>query len=213
MKLQVRLYFTLMVFAMVGCATPRTKYTDPVLRVMLDPDSIDQANYARLQKALVVSGKYVVVDRNDGYKAMNKEQDRQYKDSENRISDRERYATWGKQFGVGGIVVGKSQCGPSQRFWSAKGDFDCTQTLTIVDAKTGEVIASADSLATDAVYFYGELRTPASWDETVAKLNEAFPTHFEKISKHKNIIEREDEAEQASQNVRDSASVPQGEGR
>lgn len=193
----------------VGCATPRTKNTDPVMaRIMLDADSIDQQNFVRLQKALVSSGKWTVVDRNDAYRAMNKEADRQYKDPENRIADRERYAIWGRQFGIAGIFVGKAQCAPSNRFWSYRGDYDCVQTLTVIDAMTGEILASVDNVASDAVYFYGELKTPASWDKAVEKLNKAFPAKFITSSKHQNIIDREDEAEQVSIKRREPAQVP-----
>jgi hypothetical protein len=177
-------------------------------RVAIDPDSIDQQNYVRLQKALVSSGKWTVVDRNDAYKAMNKEADRQYKDPENRIADRERYAIWGQQWGIGSVIIGKAQCAPSNRFWSYRGDYDCIQTLTIVDTKTGEVIASVDNIATDAIYFYGELKSPPSWDKAVEKLDEAFPVKFISSSKHKNIVDREDEAEQISIKRREPAQVP-----
>lgn len=186
----------------VGCSTPRTKYTDPVMRVMVDPDSIDKLNLPRVQKALIESGKWKVVDRSDAYKAMNKEQERQYKDSENRIEDKERYAIWGKQYGVGGIVVAKSQCAPSKRFMSGQQDFDCLQSLQVVDAMTGEVISMVDHLATDAVFFYGEIRSAPSWNDVVDKLNTAFPSHFKTESKSATLLMRESEAQGKSNEMR-----------
>lgn len=189
-------------FTLVGCATPRTKDTDPTLRVFIDPMAIDKTNYARLVTALKSSGKYIVVDRADGFEAAKREQDFQYTNDSQRVDARERYATYFKMFGAGGVVAAKSMCHPSQRFWSNQGDFDCLQNLSLIDARTGEVIATAEHLATDAVYFYGELRTPASWGGVVKNLNANMPANFTPKSTHPKIVEREDEAEQTTQNMR-----------
>lgn len=202
----------LLVCVVTGCATPRTKYTDPVMRVMVDPASIDKLNLPRVQKALVESGKWKVVDRSDAYNAMNKEQDLQYKDGENRIEDKERYAVFGKQFGVGGVVVAKSQCAPSKRFMAGQQDFDCLQSIQIVDAMTGEVISMVDNLATDAVFFYGEIRTAPSWDDIVDKLNTSFPSHFKVEKKSATLLLRESEAEQQSEKMRTPATQNNSKG-
>lgn len=188
--------------ALVGCATPRTKDTDPTLRVFIDPMVIDKANYARIVTALKSSGKYIVVDRADGFEAAKREQDFQYLDDKQRVEARERYATYFKMYGAGAVIAAKTMCHPSQRFWSYQGDFDCLQNLSLIDARTGEVIATAEHLATDAVYFYGELRTPASWDGAVKNLNTNVPANFAKKSTHPKIVEREDEAEQTTKSMR-----------
>lgn len=186
----------------ISCATPRTKDTDPSLRTMVDPQNLDKSNYARIVTALKASGKYIVVDRADGFEAAKREQDFQYTDASQRVETRERYATYFKMFGAGAIVSAKSMCHPSQRFWSNQGDFDCLQNLSLIDARTGEVIATAEHLATDAVYFYGELRTPASWDGAVKNLNANVPANFAQKSAHPKIIERENEAEQTTKIMR-----------
>ena len=46
-----------------GCATPRTKWSDKNMRVMIDPTAIDQHDYFKLQKSLVQTDKFTVVDR------------------------------------------------------------------------------------------------------------------------------------------------------
>ncbi|MGE3756964.1 MAG: hypothetical protein AB7H97_04370 [Pseudobdellovibrionaceae bacterium] len=187
--------------ALSGCATPRTKHTDPAMRIFVDPDSLDKKNLPRLKAALQASGNWIVVDRDAGYDAMNKEQDRQYKDSENRIDQKERYAIWGKQYGVGGVITATSQCSASYRFWANQTDFDCVQNIQVMDAKTGEVLATAEGLGTDGSFFYAEMNIAPSWTETVEKLNESYPKYFEKIKKSETILAREHEAELATEKI------------
>lgn len=192
---------------LVGCATPRTKDTDPSMRVMVDPDSIEKGHYVRLVNALQQSGKYIVVDRADAFKAAKKEQDFQYTDGDQRVDTRERYATYGKMYGVGGVVAGKAQCSPSNRFMSYQGDYDCVQSLSIVDARTGEVIATAEHITEgDGQFLFGEMKQAPAWVEAVEKLNAAFPAKFVNKKKHKNIVEREDEAEAKSAEMRQPAN-------
>lgn len=187
-----------LVVSLLGCATPRTKHTDPAMRVFVDPDSLDKKNLPRLKAALQAFGNWIVVDRDAGYNAMNKEQDRQYKDSENRIDQRERYAIWGKQYGVGGVITASSQCSASKRFLANRTDFDCIQNIQVMDAKTGEVLATAEGLGTDGSFFYAEMNIAPSWTETVEKLNESYPKYFERIKKSEAILAREHEADLAS---------------
>lgn len=188
---------------LVGCATPRTKDTDPSMRVMVDPDSIEKGHYVRLVNALQQSGKYIVVDRADAFKAAKKEQDFQYTDGDQRVDTRERYATYGKMYGVGGVVVGKAQCSPSTRFMSYQGDYDCVQNLSIVDARSGEIIATAEfTTEGEGQFLYGEMKVAPAWDEAVQQLNDNFPKKYVKRSRHEKIVEREDEAEQVTQQMR-----------
>ena len=196
-----------------GCATPRTKHSDPAMRVFVDPDSLDKKNLPRLKAALQATGKWIVVDRDAGYNAMNKEQDRQHKDSENRIEQKERYAVWGKQYGVGGVITASSQCSASKRFMANRTDFDCVQNLQVMDAKTGEVLATAEGLGTDGSFFYAEMNIAPSWTETVEKLNESYPKYFEKIKKSEMILAREHEAEMTSAKFQSSRDEPKQSSR
>lgn len=190
-----------LVVSLLGCATPRTKHTDPAMRVFVDPESLDKKNLPRLKAALQASGNWIVVDRDAGYNAMNKEQNRQYKDSENRIDQKERYAIWGKQYGVGGVITASSQCSASKRFLANRTDFDCVQNVQVMDAKTGEVLATAEGLGTDGSFFYAEMNIAPSWTETVEKLNESYPKYFERIKKSEMILAREHEADLASKKM------------
>ena len=202
MKILTKITIAIQLAAVIsGCATPRTKHTDPAMRIFVDPDSLDKKNLPRLKAALQASGNWIVVDRDAGYDAMNKEQDRQYKDSENRIDQKERYAIWGKQYGVGGVITATSQCSASKRFWANQRDFDCIQNVQVMDAKTGEVLATAEGLGTDGSFFYAEMNIAPSWTETVEKLNEAYPRYFEKIKKSETILAREHEAELATAKI------------
>ena len=89
----------------VGCAstTPRDKWSDKNLRVMIDPDSVDAKDYVRIQQAFFKSDKFFVVDRNKGFKAVKKEQNRLHREEVDRYEDREKWAHWGKLYGVCGI--------------------------------------------------------------------------------------------------------------
>lgn len=193
---------------LAGCATPRTTSTDPAMRIFVDADSLDKKNLPRLKAALQESGKWIVIDRDAGYNAMNKEQDRQYKDSENRIDQKERYAIFGKQYGVGGVITASSQCSSSRRFWADQKDFDCIQNLQVMDAKTGEILATAEGLATDGSFFFAEMNIAPSWTETVEKLNANYPKYFEKIKKSEIILAREHEAELATQKINSEKDAP-----
>lgn len=179
-----------------GCATARTRYSDPVMRVMIDPDSIEEMHYTRVQKALVTSGKWTVVDRGAAYQAVKKEQERQHRDDSSRFESKEKWAHWGKLYGVGGIVAAQAQCEVVSRFWSSSPTLRCLQYLAVVDARTGEVITAVENESDDGKTFYGEMRIAPSWDETVDMLNKAFPKYFESDKRHDRLIKYQAESEE-----------------
>jgi curli biogenesis system outer membrane secretion channel CsgG len=159
-----------------GCSSiPRTKYSDPNMRVMVDPDSFDTGDYVRIEQALVKSGKWIVVDRGAGFRAAKIEQERLHRNEVDRYSDPEKWAHWGKLYGVGGIIVGHSQChGKTALFGGVYKH--CLQSLAIVNANTGEIIASSEleqsgdrNVTTIAL----------DWTDTVEALNTAYPDHYE----------------------------------
>lgn len=160
-----------------GCAgkTPRTKWTDKTMRVMIDPESIDANNYVRIQQALVASGKWVVVDRALAFNAIKREQERQHRGESDRFDAREKWAIWGRLLGVGGVVTAHTQCVPRKGFLRHL-HLDCLEYVSIVDANTGEVIATAEDEQEGAAD--GGVIAP-SWEDAVAKLNAAYPAHFE----------------------------------
>lgn len=169
-----KLSVSLLIFTMMGCssAEKRNKWSDKVMRVMIDPKSINHEDYVRIQQALLNSGKWFVVDRSNGFKAAKEEQERLHRKENDRYEDAEKYAMWGKMYGVGGIVVPDSQCDRRTGWMTNNEHLHCLQTLTIVDANTAEVITSI-SHEED-----GDLYIALSWENAVDKMNKTFPMNF-----------------------------------
>lgn len=164
----------LMALLSTACATTRTRSSDPIMRVAIDADSMSQQTYVRLQHALVRSGKFIVVDRAMGFKAIAREQERQHETS--RFGNNEKYALWGQMYGVGGIIVGNLQCTEEKvRWW--KISQDCVENLSLINATTGEVMTVAEN---DVTVEKGQLSP--EWNEVVERLIEGYPTYF--IDKH-----------------------------
>lgn len=173
------------VFAVQGCSSvPRTKFTDKTMRVMVDPEGVDAANYVRIEQALVGSEKWTVVDRGQGFSAIKKEQERSQRDEADRFSDREKWAHWSKLYGVGGVVSAHVQCQQKRGFFGGL-YLHCTQSLAIMDSNTGEVIAAVSK---DANSDRNEYELAPSWEDTVVALNDAYPAKFHE-SKDTRILE------------------------
>lgn len=174
--------FVLLTFLPIitNCASkPRTMWTDPVMRVMVDPDGIAARDYIRIVTALKSSGKWFIVDRRDGLKAILKEQKMLHRDMPDRFKDEEKYAIWGRLYGVGGVVIGHVQCAYNPGFFSSS--TRCIQNLAIVSTNSGEVIATAEGENSDAeMSYYGDIKIGSDWTDSVEKLNNAFPKSFEK---------------------------------
>lgn len=198
--------------ALSACGTkkePRTKWTDPVMRVMIDPDSIDSKNYMKIVYALHETGRWIVVDRSSGFRAIKKEQEMLHRQEVDRFADREKYAHWGRLYGVGGVVVAQSTC---QRLRTFGGSpyLKCTQNLAIIHANTGEILAVAEESAENESGW----DEPPSWADTVFVLTENFPKHFEAsknserleeykdLSKERAIRSKEEKAEEEIENDR-----------
>lgn len=169
---------------LTGCATPRTKWTDKTMRIFIDPHSINADDYVRIQQALVASGKWVVVDRAFAFRAIKAELQRTHRTEADMYMDKEKYAIWGRLFGVGGVIVAHTQCQIKHGFFAGKYGH-CQQFLSIVDTNTGEVIATAEGDNDSPSYEY---EIAPSWEDVVADLNSAYPSHFEK-NKDTEILE------------------------
>lgn len=186
-----------------GCATSRTKYTDKNLRVMIDPDHIDEDNYFKLQKALVASGSFVVVDRKQGFTAIKKEQERLHRNEVDRYEDKQKWAHWGKLYGVGGIIVPHNECQKveSGPLFKPGPRVRCHQYLSILDANTGEVIAVAqENVYSERIAnIYGNHYLAPEWDDTVDTLMDNYPKKFEKREDHEIIANYKKESEEHAQ--------------
>ena len=166
---------------LVGCASapiPKTKWTDKNMRVMIDPDSIDEAHYIQIQTALVRTGKFTVVDRGAALKAVKVEQERLHRDEADRFEDREKWAHWGKLFGVGSVIVAHVQCVKEGVWYNPQlTTLFCKQFLSMVDSNTGEVILAVEGennspTSADRTYIAPE------WKELVTQMVEEYPKFF-----------------------------------
>lgn len=160
--------------AVVGCssAVKRTKYSDKNMRIMIDPDSFEPEEHVRLQHALIESGKWAVIDRARGMKAIQKEQERLHQNQNGRFDDRQKWAHWGRMYGVGAVVVGHVQCTKKLNFWMTSWKNDCQQFINLVDANTGEIITAIENRDE----FDAELGT--NWTVAVEKLNKSYPEDY-----------------------------------
>lgn len=162
-------YLIILLVLTSACATNRTRSTDPVLRVAIDAASISPGSYARLQKALVDSRQFVVVDRSTGFRAVVKEQELQQ--TTTRFGDNEKYALWHKLYGVGGIFVALQQCEEKHSIFGT--DYlKCTINLTLINATTGEVMAVAEEFEDTGISIAPE------WKDTVETLIDHYPKVF-----------------------------------
>lgn len=172
---------TFLLFFVTNCASKeRTKWTDPAMRVMVDPDGIQAKDYIRIVSALKKSGKWFVVDRKDGLRAIFKEQRMIHRDRPDQFKDEEKYSIWGRLFSVGGVVIAHVDCTRRSGFWSNY--TNCKQNLAIISTNSGEVIATAETDNDDAELSYqGDIRIGSDWTDAVNELNDNFPKKYEKL--------------------------------
>lgn len=190
-----------------GCATPRTRWTDKTMRVLINPEGISANHYVKIQQALTESGKWVVVDRGMAYDAIKKEQEREHREQSDRFLDREKFAHWGKLYGVGGIVVAHAQC-TTKDGWFKHAYPVCHQYLAIVDSNTGEVIATAKDEAEGSSYDYD---LAPEWEDIVAKLNKAYPENYEPNKDHKILRDYKDLSQEEATRQREKLAQENAE--
>lgn len=156
---------------LTACSTvSRVRLNDPVLRVAIAAESVPQGSYMRLQRSLVESNAFVVVDRAAGFRAIDKEQRLQHKTS--RFGKDEKYADWGSLYGVGGIIVGSQQC-EIRNAYNGSHYYRCLENLSLIDVTTGEAIAVSEK----QVEVPGTIDSP-DWTEAVNQLIESYPKVF-----------------------------------
>lgn len=193
---------------LVGCATslPRTKWNDAQHRVFIDPENINTADYARIQHALVNTGKFVVVDRAQALRAVKKEQERLHREESDRFEDKEKFAWYGKLYGVGSIIVANVQCKREASFWNNQNQVKvCLQRLAVIHANTGQIMASVENTNSEAYTFDLEYIAP-DWEGTVEKLVDNFPKNFEVRGPDKELEIYKDVSKEEAQRQREIAS-------
>ncbi len=109
---------------------------------MVDAEGVDALGRMQIQAYLLKSGRFYVVDRAEGFSAAVREQERLHRSHADRFSPEEKYALWAKLYGVGGVIVAKSSCNKMAGFLAYTYYLRCVQILTLVDATTGEILAS-----------------------------------------------------------------------
>ncbi len=186
-----------------GCATNRTTLNDHLLRVILDPESIDQATYSSIQHSLVQSGKFIVLDRAAAFRAVRLEEERQFKSEPYRYSPKEKFSHYGKLWGAGAVIEAKMSCSQKQSLWLQDHIYlQCHQYVSLVDASSGEVIVSVqDQQEGDSIrYGLGQPPTP-EWNDAVAKLVESFPKYFEDHPYDQRLKDYQSESEELSRQL------------
>jgi hypothetical protein len=180
----------------VGCASPekKTKFSDKNMRLMIDPASISPENYARLQTALVQQEMWTVLDRSSGLEAIKKEQETLHRTSSDRYEDKEKWAQWGKLYGVGSIIVAHAQCFAKTKWWDPQGkSYYCSQFVNLVDANTGEVVVGVEGGE-----YVDSAEEPPTWHEVAQKLADAYPKYHEKRSYSERVQLYKKESEEAA---------------
>lgn len=152
-----------------ACSTVRTKYTDPVLRVAIDPETVSEASVAKIRSIAIKTRFFQVVDRGVAFRAAKTEQDLVHGEMSERFAKREKYAQLGKLYGVGGILVPEEHC---QTMMSGGGGYyrDCQMTLNLVNASTGEIIA----VSTDRKETENYSHAP-DWTDAIYDLIDQYP--------------------------------------
>jgi len=159
----------------------RNKWSDKGMRIMIDPESVSERNYIRVTTAIVQSDKWTVVDRRNAYHAIKAEQEREHRQDNDRFDNKEKWAWWGKLYGIGSVVVPFSDCHFTRNVWTMRTTKRCRLSLTLADANTAEIITSVETEEECSEY-----ETP-SWVAAVERLGEAYPSAFESFKESQRL--------------------------
>lgn len=176
--------------SLCSCATKRTKFSDKNMRIMIDPVGLSMSDYSNLQTALVKTDVWVVLDRARGIAAIKQEQENLHRDEHDRYDRSEKFAHWGKLYGVGAVVVAHSECHNRPNQWNVTELANyCKLSLNLVDANTGEVIVAVNDENK------ADFMTSPEWNDVAEELVDAYPKYFKKVELHENLIEYKRESE------------------
>lgn len=175
MKIAMFISIAAMMAACSSTEVVRTRKNDPMMRVIIDP-TVDVAHYVQIRRALVQSGKFEVIDRQDGFAAALQEQDLQFRtNNEDRFDPSEKWAHIGRMFGARGIITAHAQCF-QQVNWRGIYTKYCKQELAFIDAYTGRVEFAVRG-ENDEPWVVGY--SVPDWDEVVARAVTEYPKFFE----------------------------------
>ncbi len=164
---------------LVGCSTTRTRWSDPGLRVLVDPDGVDPADYVRVEHGILKAGRFHLVTRGRGYRAVKKEQETIHKREPERFDNKEKWAWYAKLYSVKSIIVPFSQCRTQESFWNREKIIKkCLLSLQLYDANTAELIASVEE-SSEYQMAYDMTYITSDWSEVAAKLADEYPKDWE----------------------------------
>lgn len=175
---------------LMGCGTrqiPRTKFSDKNMRVMVYHENLPADEFVRLHSSVISANAFAVIDRSTGFRAIKQEQERLHRSMVDRFDDRQKFAHWGKMYGVGSVIVGHIQCSRKFHRWSGGAYQECYQALNMVDTNTGEIILGVESKP----FALGYSET-SDWSDLVEKLVDTYPRAFTEFKKHRKLLEYED---------------------
>lgn len=159
-----RFVIFVIIFFFFGCSSaPKIK---PYARkVMVDSSSLQPGETNRLLVAMHQGG-WDILDRGKGLENVLEEQSRQHGFMKANFSPDAIPALPGDLRGVGAVLMPYSEC---RRDWNIFNQriTNCRQFMTLIDAKTGEVIAAVENESSISGYDL------PSWEGTVEKLNES----------------------------------------
>lgn len=159
------------------------------MRVMINPEGLSEVEYMDIQNKLVEAGTFTVVDRARAIRAIKIEQNEIHVDNKDRYEDREKFAHWGKLYGVGSVIVAHSDCQNRPNAWRVNELKNyCRLFVSLVDTNTGVVMVSASD------EYKAEFMQRPSWEGAVEKLTEAYPKYFESEKLHDRLLEYKDES-------------------
>lgn len=157
-----------------GPKVVRSKETDAQLRVFVDPDILPE-HHVQIVRALVQTGHYDVVSRNEAFTAVLREQERQHGFSARRYNPKERWAWVQEFYGASAVISARPTCVQKQS-WTGRWKHFCKQEISLINASTGQVIvAVAGENEEDYVAAY----SVPDWDAVVQKMTDEYPKYFE----------------------------------
>lgn len=155
-----------------ACATPKgtdpeRKWYDPEFRVMVAPTHSQRITML-VEHALRKTGRFHVVTRGEGFKAVIQEQDLVHREAPKRFNPAEKWSHMGKMYGVGAVIV------IDQTYQSWVEGVTFQQVVQMLDANTGEVIATG----------YAEIDSASggiapAWDHAIQQMAASIPDEFE----------------------------------
>lgn len=205
----------LLALSLAGCSSSPVRKTEemtrwkaPEMRIAIYSPRLDGMATAQVQDALQSTGRFWIVSRGQGLEAIFAEQNMTHRDQLDRFEGKEKWAHWGKIHGVGAVILAQDTCSRVSS-WGGQIFMRCQQSLSMLDATTGELIASAIETVDGG---YDQLSP--DWTESVNKLVRHIPRVWEEKVFEGRAAERQIASEEHSNVMKKKHAVkaPVGQG-